>query len=762
MPIKTPARKKPSLVRRVIATFAPTDRGAAWESAAKITTAFGLFLVPVVVAPWGTDPWEIQKGFVLVLTVVIGWACLAIAMLRRGSDRWSWHPLDILVLVFGLVATVGTITSVHWWSSVFGVPGWTNQSLIVIWAMIGLYFLVARLFVAAADRRLVWTIVLVSLGLSLIAQLFQFAGLSLWPDPLRESQWFSVIGNLNLHLSIAAAIFGAAMLMLWTTESERWAKLLLSLGLMLSWLVLFFSGRALGWAVFALGMIIVVLHQSREQKRVNMRLIVAAIAVAVLGMIAQVTNISNKSGLPSYQELTLGVNTTTATTMATLAERPVLGTGPSTWYYAFVSHRPESFTSSPVWDVRFTQGGQAWLQLFATMGIAGAVIFFGLLLLGASMAWRAWRRSGDPFLLITILAIAVTLVSGFLTLWSFPLLFLTCAMLGLARATVGADHAPTTRPLPPLAYAGLSLGAILIIGIMIPFVGVYLSDVYLRRAIVQAGDQVPVDQVIRTLKTAQTLNGRNTEAVKLLANAYGAQVQNAVQAQKMEEASAALTKFTSLIDQAIARDRNNPQLYETENEVLNVLSYAIPDAVNRAQENFRTLRQIEPVNPIHDVAYGQTVMTILRQRQQTDQTVTDAQVKAAVSEAIVAYDEAINKKPGYFQAYLSKMQALVDGKQYEAALSVFSDRNRLSDVEAAYVALVSAQAYDGQGNPTDAALSVATTIPIFSTDPNVYLQTAEYFLKAEKKEEARKVLTQGQTALPKDESIAAKLKELAA
>lgn len=762
MPPKTTTRKKPSLVRRVIATFAPVDHGARWESAAKITTAIGLFLVPIVVAPWGTDPWEMTKGFVLVLTVVLAWLFLAIAMLRRGQDRWAWHPLDLLVLLFGLVATVSTLTSVHWWSSLFGVPGWTSQSLVSIWAMIGLYFLVARLFMATPDRRLVWTIVLTSLGLGMIAQVFQFADLSLWPEPLNSSRWFSVIGNLNMHLSIAAAIFGAAMLMLWSTESERWTKLLLSLGVLLSWLVLFFSGRALGWAIFALGMIIVVIHQSREQRRINLRLVVAAIAIAVLGMIAQVANLSQKSGLPSYQELTLDVGTTTATAITTVGERPVLGTGPSTWYYAFVANRPQSFTSSPIWDVRFTQGGQAWIQLLATMGIAGVMLLFGVFLLGAAMAWRGWRRTGDPYLLITILALSVTTVSGFLSIWSFPLLVLTWAMLGLSRASVDAGRPAVSRPLPPFAYAGLALGALLVAGGLIPFVGAYFSDVYLRRAIVQAENQEPVDRVIKTIQTARTLNGRNTEALKLLANAYGAQVQNAVQAQKSNEAAAALSRFTKLIEDAVADDQNNPQLYETQNEILNALSYAIPDAVTKAQDNFRVLRRIEPANPIHDVAYGQTVMTLLRQRQETDKNLTEAQMLVAVSEAIASYDAAIRKKPGYFQALLSKMQAYVDGKKYDAALATFPDRNRLSSVENAYVALVAAQVYMAQEKPAEAARSVASTIPIFPKDPNVYLQAAEYYLKADLKDEAKAVLGQGQQQLPQDESIAAKLKELSA
>jgi O-antigen ligase len=404
MPIKKTTKKKTSIVSKIAAAFIPPDRGATWAGAAKIFTAVGLFLVPIVVAPWSGDAWELHKLLVLVITVFGGWVCLAVALLRRGEDRWHWHPIDLMVLLFVAVVTISTITSVNWWSSLFGVPGWNSHSLLATWAMVGLYFLVARMFAKPSDRRLVWAIMLIGLAVSLTAQVFQLADLSFLPDPLNTGRWFSTIGNLNLHVTTIAGIFGAALLVLWSNNHERWTKLLLTSGVLISWLVLLFSGRALGWAIFALGMVIVVLHQSREEKKINLRLIIAAVAIAALGLVAQLSNVASHSGLPGLQELTMAQGPTVETTLTTLQHRLVLGTGPSTWYEAFVKYRPESFNNSAVWDLRFTQGGNAWAQLLTTVGLVGGLLFLGLLGLGIIMAWRGWRNSGDPFLLITAAA----------------------------------------------------------------------------------------------------------------------------------------------------------------------------------------------------------------------------------------------------------------------------------------------------------------------------------------------------------------------
>lgn len=759
MPSKTLTKKKPSLLRRVANAFLPSDRGLSWETAAKISTAAGLFLVPIVVAPWSADPWEIHKLGVLVVTVAASWVLLLVAVIRRGHDRWHWHPIDIVVLIFGLVVTVSTALSMNWWSSLFGIPGWTSHSLLATWVFIGLYFSVARLFPTAADRRLVWGILLISLAASLMVHMFQLSDVSLLPEPLNQNRWFSTIGNLNIHAVMLAAIFSASLFILWTATAERWERMVLSFGVVLGWLILLLSGRSLGWAVFALGVVAVVIHQSRDQKQLNVKLIMVAIAIAAAGLIAQITNLASLSGLPSYQELTLDQGTTATTTWNTLQDRFVLGSGPATWYDAFVNYRPLSFNQTPVWDIRFAQGASGWLQLLTTVGVAGAALFFGLFFLGMIMAWRGWRNNGDPFLLVTLVVLMAIVVSGFFTIWSLPLLAIGWAALGLARTTVTDWSRVKTAPMPGWGYGLAAFGTLAGLAVVIPFIGVYVSNALTYRAVRQSERNVPVADVVQTLKQARQWDGRNAEASKYLMNAYAQQVRQLVTDKKYDQATTVLNQITALSNEAKRLDPENPQIYEAENQVLNALAYAVSDAAARAQENFSQLRTIELVNPIHDVGYGQTLMASLVVNGQSASP-TAEQRTVAITNALAAYQEALKKKPDYFQARLSMMQAYVEAGYAERALAVFPNVTKYSAVEQAYVAVVRGQAYDAMDKPLDAAAAIVAGIGVYSSDASLYISAAEYFIKGEKKDEAKKILERGKTALPNDTSIADKLKTL--
>ncbi len=758
MPTRTSSKKKPNIVSRIVSAFVPTDRGANWETAARAWTAVGLFLLPLVVVPWSSDAWELHKLGVLVLTVLGGWVCYVVAMLKRKSDRWAWHPLDILVLIFGLVATVSMATSVNWWVSFVGVPGWTSQSLIAIWSFVGLYFLVAKLFVTPADRRLVWFVLLGSLATSFALQMFQFANLSFLWAPLDSNRWISTLGNLNLHVSIIAAVFATAMLLFWSAEQEKWVKLMLAVGVLLSWLVLLFSGRAVAWAVFALGMVIVVFHQSREEKKVNVRLIMVVVGIAAIGLIAQLAHVAERSGLPAFRELTLDQSTTAAIAFSTVADRPAFGSGPATWYYDFVSHRPESFNQSAAWDLRFTQGGSAWLQSFATLGIGGTIILFGILALGAVMAWFGWRRTGDPFLLLTTFVGAVAILSGFVTIWSFTFLVMAWVGLGLARTTVADWSVIKRSALPAWSYTVIALGAVVSIVVLIPFVGAYVSDAVTYHAAQRVQSAATREQAIAEFRLALDWNGRNADAAKLLITTYADRINDLVDAKKNDQASALVAKLTSVVSVAMQRDPENPQIIEAANQALNALAYAIPDAITQAQTNFVALQALEPMSPIHDVGYGQTVMALVTKTDSYTPTVTE--IDTALKKAVAVYHRALQKKPGYFQARYSLMQAYIQAEKYTEALAVFTDTPRLQAYEQAYVYMGAAKAYAGLKKPHEAGEAVVAAIQAYPSSASVYIAAADYYLEAKETAAAKEVLTLGQKVYPNDTDIADKLKTL--
>ena len=69
---------------------------------------------------------------------------------------------------------------------------------------------------------------------------------------------------------------------------------------------------------------------------------------------------------------------------ASIMEHPLLGSGPSTFYYSFSKFRDAGFNSSPLWNVNFESASGLVFELAATVGPIGAIIFIVILRISLS------------------------------------------------------------------------------------------------------------------------------------------------------------------------------------------------------------------------------------------------------------------------------------------------------------------------------------------------------------------------------------------
>lgn len=753
---KTAAKTTPT--RPASTRVTPTDHSA-WTTVAKLSLAVAAFLIPLAAGTWTPDRWEIHKTVVLMAAVTIAWLGYFLAQFRRPESPWVWHPLDWLVLTLGLAAIVGTVTSVDWWNSLVGLQGSYSETLPVILGGISIYFLCVRLFRTAADRMIVWAALLVGVGLALLLQLFQLSDISLFPGSLADDKLFSTLANSSLQVSLLAATVATVGLLLWTKAREVWAKVSLVFLVALGWIILLFMSQPVGWAAFALGMIIVVTGQV-GRGGTSPRLVIAAVMLAALGMLGQFVQVTKYADIPSTTEVALGQTPSAGTAFNVVSERPVLGTGPGTWFNAFVQYRPLSFNDDPRWGSRYLRSGAEWSQLLATTGVVGLATWIGIIIIAGWEFWRRLQKGYSFTALAGLFIVAMLAVSAALTTWSFTVLILGWFALGLGRAKLSEADRPAPGKKSAMPATGFALTIILAVVVWYPGVNIYASQMASAKAQRQMVALATNADIIQSLERAVRLDSHNLDAGVLLANAYATRIQTDLQADNVTAAQQALSSATAAARAAVTNNPNNPVAYESENNILNGLASYLPNPEVLANDNFAVLRKLEPANPIHDVGYGQTLQ-VIRARAAADTTTVTSQEKldSYLQQALAAYNEALRKKPDYLQARYARADVNMTAGNFPAALD---DLDNLTTASPSVSVFWTAKGLVlSKMDKLDLAIpAFEQAITINPSDTNAYLAYSQALNDAKKTAEAKAVLERGLIALPADTDLEAALTKL--
>lgn len=738
-----------------------TDPGTTWLTLSRVTVTLGIVMIPAVVLSWTADVWETTKAMILLVTVGLGWIFYFVAILRSRTHYWMMTRLDWIVVALWASLGISTFTSIHRWQSLVGISGSLAEAWPVMTAMVGLYFLTSQIFRTSLERRAAYAALLTGLGLAMVFQIFQFSNFSLLPPSLpRDNTIFSLISNSLTDVAVVAALFGTMILFLWQSSSETWQRWSIIAGVTLSWLVVMLAGRPLGWAVWAIGMMAVVLREAARKKNASTQFIIIAVVLTAVGMATQMFGLHNRAGLANGPDITLDQATTQTIVEASFKSRPLFGTGPTTWYQDFVTHRPLSFNESPYWSNRFIKATNGWWQTIATTGLIGTLAWLTFLLWSAGMLWKRWTADRDRQTLSALVMTVAIIVSGFFTTWSLPLLVMFWFLLGLFRGSWLQERVKKAEPLGLGVPAAFAFAVIAVVGVWFSAGRLYASEVTVQQARAAVARQDDLGKIINQLKSALTLNPRQPDAPVFLAGAYITQAELALQANDTAKASPLIKKAIDTMTAAIAVDPKNPATYEAMNNLLNRVSLYVSDAVDVASQNYVTLQKLEPTNPIHDVAYGQTLMLIrTRVLSDTSTETTDKQAGDLLTQALAAYDQALKKKTDYPQAQYAKAQALTEGSKTDEAIQILEMLVAQNPNVSVFWSQLGATQSKAKHN--DLAVSAyEQAINLAPIDSSVYLGLALHYQEAGQVDVAKETLERGLEAIPNDPTLKQKFDEL--
>ena len=471
-----------------------------------------VFLIPLVLNPWGFNGYSIIKTFVLYAGAVITFLLVLMQVPQRG---YLFLPKHLLLLIALLVSfVISTVFSIHPKTSLFGE--YTRFEGLLTWlAYLWMFYLGYRYFYNSQSRRLVDLAAIttaIPISLYAIAQVFGFSiGEQTTPWSYSNiGRSFSTLGNpstLAAYLVLVAplcAIGLAGNVLRWlrTARIIGLPILLLALALTLS------AGGFIGLLCCIIVWLILLFIKTSRKKILGLVMgITLCLSVAVIGSVAS-------SNFSQYENIAFAKRSTAESrlnlwtqTLNLIKERPAFGWGVDSVQIAFPNYllnraRTGDFgLKSMGKDADFalkaaftTDNAHNYiLQYATTTGLFGILVvlwffIFHLWHLLAYLKRNDYARSMPVLAIVaSVIGYGTVLQFHFSTVAVTPLLFF---LLGVGHRAVSPSISLSGCPPFRLSLKAKMLALAMCLIVLLTLAMPVASDVYVRRAVTSfsAGD----------------------------------------------------------------------------------------------------------------------------------------------------------------------------------------------------------------------------------------------------------------------------------
>lgn len=604
-----------------------------------------IFLLPFLYLTRISEVWEFPKIFVLALGLTVAGVTWLIAALKTGRWLCQFGRFELwLSILFGL-SLLSTLFSVHPYTSLFGINGTQGETLIALALFIFLAIAIKTTFNQRASQ---WLLILLmgSFGLAVLMTIFHIGGVAFYPaEPLSER--FLLTGSSPGVLALLLAI---GWLVAWqlkqTLTSSTW-RVLIDLFLAVCLVLFILLDSLLATILLIAGIIlyavIKIINNASWQKEYWLPI---AFLVCLLLFVFK---IDSTTGIDFDSEITLPTSTALATTAQTIASRPILGSGPATFYYDFIKHRPDSFNLLTISELRFVRADTYWPQFFSTYGtVAGLlfIVFLGGLIFRGLDGKNKKTKSKKAIIQFTPVTwlLAWTVLGLFLTSGSMMYLLWLWVAIGLFAAQMPQQKPSVKKPGLPVAPVVVVLLITMVGGWY--FLGrVWLAPFYVAKANQAITEVGSLDQINEYFNQAIELDPWNPGYRFHLAENYLVQLQ--LNSQNTGADANLLTelagKAIESADKGISLDPRNPALIESRIQLVSLLNQIIPDIDSSPLSWYEHLTVLEPNKASHYVELGKAQLIVSQETLQAD---SEADVTSVIQSALANFDKALEMKPG--------------------------------------------------------------------------------------------------------------------
>lgn len=664
------------------------------------------FLTPLFFLPFNTSVLELNKQLLLVvfaLVLLIAWIGKMIAQGQMEMKK-SW--LNIGLALFTIFYLISTVFSKNIYQGLVGTGNLLGESLFSLLALLIIFFVAVNNIKNRQEiNGLVFSIICSGILVGLFGAL-QLAGKFALPWDFAQSANFNTIGSVNAMEIFLASLLVLASVLFTEINAPRWRQIFygIAAGFFLV-MILSINIANVWWALLVTAMVIVSLGIINRLQVSQYRLILPMLVLAfsILMLLPVQLNIFSWFSVPS--EVMPSWSASLDIDKQILKEKPIFGTGPGSYSYAYGLYHDKALNQTDFWNVRFGQGISKVATQPVILGAAGwlcwMMIVIGFAVYGFYSLIRKrgenWLASLALFSAWFLLAFMQFFYSTNLSLEFVFWLMLALSFLSLKSLTlkgnenseVEIDRIPAMsvsfdRTSPFASVLSFAFVVVLVLTISTLYLGgsYYYADILYQKGVNLVNDKNDIENGTIKIKDAVVLNPYYDLYLRTLSQAALQRVNQELAKTQSAERD---TNVQNLIATAINIGKRSTDLAplnvdnwaQRANIYRSVIGY-ISGAEQWAFDAYNEASKLEPANPYYYYQLGSTYLLSANSLTQT--AAKNAEAKTKMNDYLAKAEEALKKsvemKSDYALA-LYEMALVYDssGKTAEAINSMIQTKN---------------------------------------------------------------------------------------
>lgn len=651
-------------------------------------------LTPLFFTTFTTEFFEMPKIVFLSVAVLVLLALWSFTWVLQGKVIITRTPLDLPLLLLAVTVLISTFLSDSRYISIFGNFPRIHGSAISWILYILLYFIAVSNVKGIFQSRVIVFTLLGSAVINSLIAILSYAGVYL-PLAFAKNMAFNPAGNTFSTSALSLILLPIIYMHILKPTKVLGMPIALVASIIFGLTIVLIGNLAIQILALLLVLSIILLSDKRDVQS-SLPFLLTPLIVCVLVLILSFIPLAKKNPLQTkredfsknFQELQLTPQASWQVAISAFRDAPAFGTGPSTFLFNFTQYKPASINLTPLWNFRFDTSYNEFFQILATLGALGFLAFLFFALMTVKLALKV-IKSVDSFTLGLALAVImfvllliihvttpVTMIIGILIITALISLRKSEGKveeftLGIKTARIKEATGINSQPLD-----GIITGDVLPIILFIPIailtlVGLWQTyrvvsaDVYHRMGLNAISERGL--QAYDYLRQAETLNPvidlYRTDMAQtnfLIANAIAS-------AKAPNEASPSgsltdqdKTNIQQFLSQSINEARSgvalsprSAQNWEIMASIYRQITGVAENALQFALDGYGRAIALDPYNPLLRLNVGGLYYSIRN-----------------YDMAIRFFDDAVNLKPDYANAYYNLSIALRDKGNMQEAQAV--------------------------------------------------------------------------------------------
>lgn len=389
-----------------------------------VTISAPLFFLPLT-----AEFFEFNKFTFLLAATVISSILWGIRMVLQKKFSFTRTPLDIPLLILLLVFFIAAFSSIDQHISIFGTASRPWPSFVSLLTLVAFYFVTSSNLKSKKSIEIVlYTLVGSTVAAAVIAVISYF-GIFI-PLDFTKFRSFNTLGSANSLALLEAMIL--PLTVSWVLFSrEKLIRLLsaaASVILIISILLIGFSSAYFSLIIGLLLVASIVLKAGKITKPAQLAIsavAIIAIVAVVVRYIPQVANVTLNSliqnkdknataaqNIDTPKNIVLDQRIAWDIATSAIGKRPLFGTGPGTYLFAYTQLKPRAVNNTTSWSIRFDKSSSDFTETIATAGIVGIIAFIIFAATVVRFIWSLLFKSNNNLIYLPVAAVAVTFIAS--------------------------------------------------------------------------------------------------------------------------------------------------------------------------------------------------------------------------------------------------------------------------------------------------------------------------------------------------------------